>query len=199
MTIYSLDVLLFLFGTSLLFHVQFNNCFLTCIQISQEAGQVVWYSHCLKNFPQLVVINTVKGFGMVNKAEVDAFLELSCFFSDPADTGNFICGSSAFSKSTLSIWQFTVHIFLKPSLENFEHYFTSLWDECNCAVLSAFFGIVFLCGRSGGWVAQKCPWGYTPRPRWGMVAERSYPTSKVRRGGRKEIPTFKVRETQVRR
>ena len=99
MTVNSLDVLLSLFGTSLLFRVQFYCCFLTCIQISQEAGQVVWYSHLLKNFPQLVLIYTVKGFGVVNTAEVDVFLELSCFFDDPKDVDNLISGSSAFSKS----------------------------------------------------------------------------------------------------
>ena len=99
-----------------------NCCFLTCIQISQEAGQVVWYSHLLKNFLQFVVIHTVKGFGIINKAEMDDFLELSCFFSDPADVGNLISGSSAFSKSSLNIWKFTVHVLLKPGLENFEHY-----------------------------------------------------------------------------
>src|SRR5574337_444231 len=86
-----------------------SNCsFLTCIQISQEVGQVVWYSHLLKNFPWFVVIHTVKGFGVVNKAEVDVFLELSCFFYDPVDVGNLISGSSAFSKSSLNIWKFTV-------------------------------------------------------------------------------------------
>ena len=105
MTIYSLDVLLSLFGTSLLFHVQFC-CFLTCIQISQEAGQVVWYSHLLKNFPEFVVVHTAKGFGTVNRAEVDIFLELSCFFEDPMDVSNLISGSSAFSKSSLNIWKF---------------------------------------------------------------------------------------------
>ena len=103
-----------------------NCCFLTCIQISQEAGQVVWYSHHLKNFPQFIVIHTVKGFGIVNKAEVDVFLELSCFFNDPTDVGDLISGSSAFSKSSLNIWNFIVHILLKPSLENFEHYFASV-------------------------------------------------------------------------
>src|SRR5574337_2151313 len=81
----------------------FNCCFLTCVQISQEAGQVVWYSHLLKNFPQFVVIHTVKGFGIVNKAEIDVFMELSCFFYDPADVGNLISGSSAFSKTSLNI------------------------------------------------------------------------------------------------
>ena len=87
---------------------------------------MVWYSYLLKNFPQFFVIHTVKGFGVVNKAEVDIFLELSCFFDDPADVGNLISGSSAFSKSSLSICMFMVHILLKPGLENFEHYFASM-------------------------------------------------------------------------
>src|SRR5574341_1241651 len=82
---------------------------------------------------QFIVIHIVKGFGLVNKAEIDVFLELSCFFHDPADVGNFIFGSSAFSKTSLNIWKFAVHILLKPGLENFEHYFTTVWDECNCA------------------------------------------------------------------
>ena len=104
-----------------------SNCrFLTCIQISQEAGQVVWYSHLLKNFPQFVVIHTVKGLGEVNKAEVDVFLEVSCFIDDPADVGNLISDSSAFSKSSLNIWKLLVHELLKPDLENFEHYFASV-------------------------------------------------------------------------
>ena len=103
-----------------------NCCFLTCIQISQEAGQVAWYSHLFKNFPQFVVIYTVKGFGIVHKAKVDIFLELSCFFGDPANVGNLISGSSAFSKFSLNIWKFTVHILLKPGLENFEDYFASV-------------------------------------------------------------------------
>ena len=103
-----------------------NCCFLTCIQISQEADKVVWYSLLFQNFPQFVVIHTVKGFGGVNKAEVDVFLELSCFFSDPLDVGNVISGSSAFSKSSLNVWKFTVPILLKSGLENFEHYFTSV-------------------------------------------------------------------------
>ena len=82
---------------------------------------MVWYSHLLKNFPQFVVIYTVKGFSVVNEAEVDVFLELSCFFHDPADVGNLISGSSAFSKSSLNIWKFSVHVLLKPSLKDFEH------------------------------------------------------------------------------
>ena len=126
MTIYNLDVLLFLFGTSLFFHVQFNCCFLTCIEVSQEAGQVVWYSHLFQNFPQFIVTHTVKGFGIVNNAEIDVFLEFSCFSDDPADVGNLISGSSDFSKTSLNIWKFTVHVLLKPGLENFKHYFTSI-------------------------------------------------------------------------
>ena len=96
------------------------------MQISHEAGQVVWHSHLLKNFPQFVVIHMVKGFGLVNKVGVDVFLELSCFFDDPADIDSLISGSFAFSKSSLNIWKFTVHVLLKPGLENFEHYFTSM-------------------------------------------------------------------------
>ena len=110
------------FPTSPLFIYNFNCCFLTCIHISQKAGQVEWYSQLLKNFPQFFVIHTVKGFGRVNKAEIDIFLELSCFFDHPTDVGNFISGSSsAFSKSSLYIWKFLVHILLEPSLEDFEH------------------------------------------------------------------------------
>ena len=93
----------------------FNCCFLTCIQVSQGAVQVVWYSHLFKNFPQLVVIHTVKGFGIVNEAEVDVFLELFCFIYDPTDVGNLMSGSSAFSKSSLNIWKLLIHILLKPA------------------------------------------------------------------------------------
>ena len=99
-----------------------NCCFLTCLQTSQEAGKGVWYSHLLKNFPQFVMIHTVKGFGVVNKTEVDVLRELSQFFNDPMDVGNLISGSSAFSKTSLKIWKFMVHILLKPGLENFEYY-----------------------------------------------------------------------------
>ena len=127
-----------------------NWCFLTCIQISQEAGKVVWYSHLLKNFLEFVVIHIVKAFGIVNKAEINVFLELSCFFDDPADVGNLISGSSAFSKSILNIWKFMVHL-LMPGLENFEHYLNSMWDECNCAVVWAFFGITFLWDWNENW------------------------------------------------
>ena len=87
---------------------------------------MVWYSHLFQNFPQFVVIHTVKGFDIVNKAEIDIFLELSCFFHDSTDVLNLISGSSAFSKSNLNIWKFTVHVVLKPGLENFQHYFDNM-------------------------------------------------------------------------
>ena len=102
----------------------------------------MWYSHFFKNFPQFVVIYTVKGFGIVNKAEVGVFLELSCFFYDPVGVGNLMSGSSVFSKSSLNIWKFTVHILLKPGLENFAYYFASMCDECNCVVVWTFFGSI---------------------------------------------------------
>ena len=121
-----------------------NCCFLTCIQISQKANQVVCYSHLFQNFPEFVTVHKIKGFGIVNKAEVDVFLELSCFFDDPRDIDNLISSSSAFSKSSLNIWKFMVHVMFKPDLENFEHYFASVWDECNCAVVWAFLALPFL-------------------------------------------------------
>ena len=96
------------------------------MQISQETSKVVWFSHLLKNYLQFVVIRTVKGFGIVSKAEIDVSMELSCFFDDSIDAGNLISGSSAFSKSSLNIWKFLVYILLKLRLENFEHYFASL-------------------------------------------------------------------------
>ena len=128
-----------------------NRCFLTCIQFSQEAGQVVCYSHLFQNFPQFVVIHTAKDFGIVNKAEIHIFLELSCFLDDPMDVGNLISGSSAFSKSSLNTWKFTVHVLWKPGLENFEHYFASMWGEHNCVVIWAFFGIAFLLNWNENW------------------------------------------------
>ena len=163
MTIYSLDILLSRFGTSLLSHMSSSNCcFLIFIQISRKAGKVIWYSHLL-NFLQFVVIYTGmllsmgvanswtllnwtehKGFGVINKAEVEVFLELSWFFYDPTDVGNLISGSFAFSKSSLNIWKFMVHILLKPGLGNFEHYFARMCDVCNCAIVWIFFGIAFL-------------------------------------------------------
>ena len=125
-----------------------NCCFLICIQVSQEAGQLVWYSHLFKNFPQFVVIHTVKGFGIVNKAEVDVFLEPSCF---PMIQWMLISCSSAFSKSGLNIWKFTIHAMLKPDLENFEHCFARLWVECNCVVVWTFFGIALLWDWNENW------------------------------------------------
>ena len=98
---------------------------------------------------QFIVIHTVKGFGIVNKTDV--FLKLSCFFDDSVDVGNLISGSSAFSKTSLNIWKFMVHVLPKPGLENFEHYFTSMWDECNCVVVWAFFGIAFLWDWNENW------------------------------------------------
>ena len=129
-----------------------NCCFLTCIQISQKVGQVVWYSHLFKNFPQFAMVHRVKGFGIVSKAEVGVFLELSCFFDEPADVGSLISGSSAFSQPSLNIWKFTVHTLLKPNLEKLEHYFANVWDECNCAVVWAFFGIAFLWDWNENWL-----------------------------------------------
>ena len=121
-----------------------NCCFLTCIQTSQEAGQVVWYSHLFQNFPPFIVIQTVKGsrLGIINKAEVDFFLELSCFFDDPADVGNLISGSSAFSKISLNIWKFRVHVLLKLAWRIWA-LLTSVWDECNCAVFSILWHSAF--------------------------------------------------------
>ena len=140
MTIYSLDVLPSLFGTCPGSMSDSNCCFLIFIQISQEAAEVFWYSHLFKGFPQFVEIHTVKGFSIVNEAEIVVFLELSCFFYDPTDVVNLTSGSSAFSKSSLNIWNFSVHVGLKPSLENFEHFFAHVWNECNCVVVWTFLG-----------------------------------------------------------
>jgi len=111
------------------FPIDYKGCIFRtklCIQVSQEASKVVWYSHLFKNFPQFVVIHTVKGFSIVSDAEVDVFLEFSCFFYDPMDVGNLISGSSTFSKSSLYIWKFSVHVLLKHSLKNFEHYLAGM-------------------------------------------------------------------------
>ena len=128
-----------------------NCCFLTCIQVSQEAGQVVWYSHLFQKCPQFVVIHTVKGFSIVNKAEIDVLLEFCSFFYDPTDAGNLIFGSSAFPKSSLYIWKFLVHILLKPSLKDFKHYLASMWNECNRAIVWTFFGIALLWDWNENW------------------------------------------------
>ena len=175
---------------------------------------MVWYSHLLKNFRQFVVIHTVKGFAIVNKTEVDDFLELSCFFDDPVDVGNLIPGSSAFSKSSLNVWEFTVHILLKPGLSNFEH--TFLVCEMN-AIVQEFERSLAL--PFSGLDERSNPTSKEWRLSGHRRAERSYSMFKVRRGGCEEIPlvqgkeqqlcfagaavkrypTSKVRETQVRR
>ena len=115
--------------------------------------QIRWSGipHLFQNFPQFIVIHTVKGFGILNKEGIHVFLELSCFFNDPANVGNLIPGSSALYKSSLNIWKFTVHILLKPGLKIFEHYFASVWDECNCVVVWTFFGIAFLWDWNENW------------------------------------------------
>ena len=138
-----------------------SNCwFLTCIQISQEAGKTIWYSHLFKNFPQFVVIHTVKGFGIVNKAEIDVFLELSCSLSDPVDIGNLISGSLPFLNPTWTSGSSQFHILLKPGLENIEHCFANVWDECSCVVVWTFFGIGmktdFFQSCDHCWVFQIC-------------------------------------------
>ena len=111
--------------------------------------QVRWYSHLFQNFQ--VYCDPHKGFGIVNKADIEDVLELSCFFHEPADVGNLISGSSAFNKTSLNIWNFMVLILLKPGLENFEHYFTSVWDEWNCALVWVFLGIAFLRDWNENW------------------------------------------------
>ena len=116
-----------------------SNYYFWPAQVSLEAGQVVWYSHLFQNFQQFIVIHTVKGFAIVNKPEVDIFLELSSFFDSSTDVANLSSGSSAFSKSSLNIWKFMVHVLLKPGLEKFEHYSTIVWDEWNFVLIWAFF------------------------------------------------------------
>ena len=126
-----------------------NCCFLSCIQISQETGQVVWYFCLLKNFPQFVVIYGIKGFGIVSKTEVDVFVELLLFrWSNRCWQFDLWF---LFTKPSLNMWKFSVHVLLKPGLENFEHYFASVWDECSCAVVWTFFGIAFLWDWNENW------------------------------------------------
>ena len=114
-------------------------------------SKVVWYSHFLKNFPAFIVIHILKSFSIVCNAEVGVFLEFSCFFYDPANVGNLISGFSAFSKSSLNSWKFSVHILLKPSLKDFEHYLATMWNEGNCMVVWTFFGITFLWDWNENW------------------------------------------------
>ena len=151
MTLYSLHVLISQFGTTLLFHVQFSLLLLDLYTdfSGVRSGGLVFPS--LSECSTVCCIHTIKGFGIVNKAEVDVFLELSCFLDDPVDVGNLISGSSAFSKSSLNIWKFSVPILLKPTLKNFEPYFASVLDECNCVVVWTFFGIAFLWDWNENW------------------------------------------------
>ena len=125
-----------------------------CRFLKRQAGRLVF--PFLSEFSTFIVIRKFKGFGIVNKAEIDVFLELSCFFDDPADVGHLISGSSAFSKTSLNIWKFMIHVLLKPGLEKFEHYFTSMWDECICVEVWAFFGIAFLWDWNENWPFQSC-------------------------------------------
>ena len=150
MTIYSLEVL-FQFAPVHCSISGSNCCFLTYIQASQETGKVVWHSHLFKNCPQLVEIHTVKGFSIVNEAVVDVSLEFSCLFYDPMDVGNLISGSSDVYKLSLGIWKFSVSIPLEPNLENFKHYFASMWNECNCAIVWTSFGVSLLWEWNENW------------------------------------------------
>ena len=126
----------------------FYCCFLTCIQVSREASKVVWYSHLLRIFHNYLW-STAKGFSVVNEAKVDVFLEFPCFLYDPTDVGNLIFSSSTFSKSSLYTWKFLVDVLLKPSLENIQNYFASVWNKCNCVVVWTFSGIALLCDWNG--------------------------------------------------
>ena len=128
-----------------------NCCFLTCIQVFQEAGKVIWYSHLLKKSPQFAVIHTVKGFSVVNEMEVDTFLEFPCLFCDSVNVGNLISGSSAFSKPSLYINRVSIHVLLKPNLKDFEHNLTSMRNEHNCPVVWTFFGTALLWDRNENW------------------------------------------------
>ena len=123
----------------------YSCCFLTCIQVSHKVGKVIWFSHLLKNFSQFYCDPRSQrlSYSQWNRSRF-FFLEFFCFFYNPMDVENLISGYFAFSKRSLNIWKFSVHVLLKPGLENFEHYFTSVWDECNCVVVGAFFGIAFL-------------------------------------------------------
>ena len=133
-----------------------NCCFLSCTQVSLETDKVVWHSHLFKNFPQFIVIHTVKGFSIVSEAEIDVFLEFSCFFCDPVNAGNLISGSFAFSKSSLYIWKFLVHVLLKPSLKDFEYDLASIWNEYNRILVWTFFGIAFLWNWNKTDLFQSC-------------------------------------------
>ena len=125
-----------------------SNCgFLTCKQVSQETGKMVWYSHVSKSFSQFVMIHSLKGFSIVDETETDAFLKYPCFLYNPVNIGNVISGSSSFSKPSLNIWKFLVRIMLKPTMQDFKHDLTSMGDECSCPMVSTFFSTTLL----GNW------------------------------------------------
>ena len=136
-------------------------CFLTCIQVSHKTGKVVWYSQLLKNFPVfflcVCVIHIVKVSRVVNEAEIDVFLEFPCFFYGPSTVRNLIPCPSAFSKPSLYIWKFFVHMLLKPSLKDLGHSLTNVWNECNCMVIWTFFGIALLWDWNENWLFP-VPW-----------------------------------------
>ena len=123
-----------------------NCCFLTLLQVSQETGKMVWYSHLSRSFPQFVMIYTFQDFSVVDETQV-FFLRFPCFFYDPENVGNLISSSSSFSKPSVDIWKFLVHIMLKPGKHDFKHDLTSMGDECNCPMVSTFFGTTLL----GNW------------------------------------------------
>ena len=133
-TIYSLDILFPNFEPVHYFLSSQPACW-PAYRFLRRQVKVVWYPRLFKNFPQFFVIRTVKGFSVVNEADVDVLLEFSCFFNEPMDVGNLISGSSVFLKSSLNIWGFSVHVLLKPGLEDFEHYFASMWKENNCVIV----------------------------------------------------------------
>ena len=132
--------------SSQLFHTNFCY-FLTCIQVSQETGKMAWNFHLLKSFPQFVMIHIVKGYSIVSETKVDVFLEFPCFLYDPANVGNLVSGSSAFPKPSLDIFKFSVHVMLKPSMQDFAHNLISMGDECSCLVVWTFFRTALL----GNW------------------------------------------------
>ena len=134
-----------------------NCCFLTYLQVSQETGKVVWYSHLFKSFPQFVVIHIVQSFCVVNEAYVDVFLELLCFLHDLMNVGSLVSDSSASLKANLCIWKFSVHVLLKPGLKDFEHNLVGMWNEHNCMVVWTFFGIAFLWYWNENWPLP-VPW-----------------------------------------
>ena len=138
-------------STNQLFHRGSNCCFLIHIQVSQETGKMIWYFHLLRAFHSLIMIHTVKGFSTVNETEVDAFLDFRCLPYDPVNVGNLISGSSAFSKPNMDIWKFSVHIMLKPGMQDFKHDLTSLGDECNCLMVRTFFSTTLLGKQNEDW------------------------------------------------